>query len=196
MEFRSRRWSAAFISSRSVISGAGPCCLKIVIASPSRKFWRPLKPKAGARFVRVNFHPPGCENALCSFHGRFFITVNGGLKPVVTLPIALVGSPPEAADVGARRTVAAVSRQWGEGMSGTTLPAPMQPLPWTLTASWKFARNRSFSISAMAFQDVWTLDMERLRDCCIHVVSEDGRLIPFCAYNLTDSGNQPLYRGR
>ena len=60
----------------------------------------------------------------------------------------------------------------------------------------EFARNRSFSISAMAFQDAWNLDLERLRDCCIHVVSEDGRLIPFCAYNLTDSSNQPLYRGR
>jgi 7,8-dihydro-6-hydroxymethylpterin dimethyltransferase len=165
-----------------------------------------------------DFHPPGCENALCSFNGRFFITESGGLKPVVTLPCAGAGSPPEAADVGARRAVAAVARQWGAGIGGQRTevrgqkdPAPDRqqeesttccsngnktPGPMDLDSFLEFARNRSFSISAMAFQDAWNLDLERLRDCCIHVVSEDGRLIPFCAYNLTDSGNQPLYRGR
>lgn len=47
-------------------------------------------------------------------------------------------------------------------------------------------RNFTFSISGMAFQDVWNFDIERLKDCCIHTVSPDGRLIPFCAYNVTD----------
>jgi hypothetical protein len=46
----------------------------------------------------------------------------------------------------------------------------------------------------MAFQDAWTLDLERLRDCCIHTVSPDGRLIPFCAYYLTSRDGRPLYR--
>jgi uncharacterized radical SAM superfamily Fe-S cluster-containing enzyme len=46
----------------------------------------------------------------------------------------------------------------------------------------------------MAFQDVWTLDLDRLRDCYIHVMSPDGRLIPFCAYNLTDRHGRALYR--
>lgn len=55
-------------------------------------------------------------------------------------------------------------------------------------------RNHSFTITAMAFQDVWTLDLERLRNCCLHVVSRDNRIIPFCAYNLTDVAGRPLYR--
>ena len=142
-----------------------------------------------------DFHPPGCENALCSFNGRFFITESGGLKPVVTLPVASSGSPPEPADVGARRAVAAVAKQWGGGGSGNKTPGPDATGPMDFDSFLEFARNTSFSISAMAFQDAWNLDLERLRDCCIHVVSEDGRLIPFCAYNLTDSSNQPLYRG-
>jgi hypothetical protein len=53
-----------------------------------------------------------------------------------------------------------------------------------------------FSISAMAFQDAWTADIERLRKCCIHVMSEDGNLIPFCAYNMTDIDSNYLYRRR
>jgi 7,8-dihydro-6-hydroxymethylpterin dimethyltransferase len=185
-----------------------------------------LESQSRGRVRACDFRPPGCENALCSFHGRFFISKGGGLSPVVTLQIASTGSPPEAADVGARRAVSAVARQWGAGAgirgpgaggcreqivslpdrqqdevttscsSGDKIPDPDTSGPMDLDGFLEFARNRSFSISAMAFQDVWNLDLERLRDCCIHVVAEDGRLIPFCAYNLTDSRNQPLYRGR
>ena len=155
-----------------------------------------LESQSRGKVQASDFRPPGCENALCSFHGRFFITESGGLNPVVTLPIANAGSPPEAADVGARRAVSAVARQWGAGGSGNKTPGPDTSGPMDLDSFLDFARTRSFSISAMAFQDVWNLDLERLRDCCIHVVAEDGRLIPFCAYNLTDSRNQSLYRGR
>lgn len=177
-----------------------------------------LESQSRGRVRACDFRPPGCENALCSFHGRFLISEDGGLKSLVTLPLASAGSPPEAADVGARRAVAAVARQWGAGIGGQRAEDRGQknseldrqqdkaatccssgnktPGPMNLDGFLEFARNRSFSISAMAFQDVWNLDLERLRDCCIHVVAEDGRLIPFCAYNLTDSSNQPLYRGR
>jgi uncharacterized radical SAM superfamily Fe-S cluster-containing enzyme len=54
--------------------------------------------------------------------------------------------------------------------------------------------TRSFTISAMAFQDAENLDLERLRGCCISVVSADGALIPFCAYNLTSREGRSLYR--
>ena len=56
------------------------------------------------------------------------------------------------------------------------------------------ARNRTFTVSAMAFQDVWNVDLDRVRDCCIHIVDPEGRLIPFCAYNLTDAQGRGLYR--
>ena len=179
-----------------------------------------LESQSRGRVRTRDFRPPGCENALCSFNGRFFITESGGLKPLATLPAALTVSPPEAADVGASRAVAAVARQWGacpglggrdpdasapdwQGGKGISCCSSRNDIPGTdvsgpmdLDSFLEVARNRSFSISAMAFQDAWNLDLERLRDCCIHVVTEDGRLIPFCAYNLTASGNQTLYRGR
>ena len=52
----------------------------------------------------------------------------------------------------------------------------------------------SLCVSGMAFQDAWNLDLERLRECFIHVVSPDRRVIPFCAYNLTDKQGKSLYR--
>jgi hypothetical protein len=56
------------------------------------------------------------------------------------------------------------------------------------------ARQHSFCISAMAFQDAWNLDLERLRECFIHVVAPDRRIVPFCAYNLTAISGESLYR--
>jgi hypothetical protein len=46
----------------------------------------------------------------------------------------------------------------------------------------------------MAFQDAWTLDLDRLRDCHIHVADLDGATIPFCAYNLTRTDGGGPYR--
>ncbi len=56
------------------------------------------------------------------------------------------------------------------------------------------ASTHRICISAMAFQDAWNLDLERLKDCCIHVVAPDGRLVPFCAYNMTSPSGVSLYR--
>lgn len=50
------------------------------------------------------------------------------------------------------------------------------------------------SISGMPFMDAWTIDLERLKGCCIHVISTDKRLIPFCSYYLTDSQGKSLHR--
>ncbi len=55
-------------------------------------------------------------------------------------------------------------------------------------------KTHMFSISCMAFQDAWNVDLERVQDCCIHVLSPRGKLIPFCMYNLTDVQGRSLYR--
>ena len=54
------------------------------------------------------------------------------------------------------------------------------------------AKSHTLCISGMAFQDAWNIDLERLRQCCIHVVVPGKKLIPFCAYYLTSSSGQRL----
>ena len=56
------------------------------------------------------------------------------------------------------------------------------------------ARDHHFSISGMAFQDAWNLDLELLQDCCISIAAPNGDLVPFCSYNLTNTQGQTLYR--
>jgi 7,8-dihydro-6-hydroxymethylpterin dimethyltransferase len=42
---------------------------------------------------------------------------------------------------------------------------------------------RGFMVVVQDFQDPYTLDVEKLRKCCVSEIVPDGRLIPFCAYN-------------
>ncbi|MFH2044450.1 MAG: radical SAM (seleno)protein TrsS [Pseudomonadota bacterium] len=49
------------------------------------------------------------------------------------------------------------------------------------------------SISGMPFMDAWTIDLKRLKGCCIHVITTDKRLIPFCSYYLTGSHGDSLH---
>jgi len=39
-------------------------------------------------------------------------------------------------------------------------------------------------IGMMHFQDLYNYDIERVKRCCIHYAMTDGRIIPFCAFNV------------
>ncbi len=58
----------------------------------------------------------------------------------------------------------------------------------------EFHMNRVLMIGMMHFQDAFNLDLERLKRCAIHYPTLDGRLIPFCAMNMTDRHGRSLYR--
>ncbi|MBC7086289.1 MAG: radical SAM protein [Methanomethylovorans sp.] len=46
-----------------------------------------------------------------------------------------------------------------------------------------FHRNSLF-LGAMHFQDLYNLDLKRVERCGIHYATPDGRVIPFCSYNI------------
>lgn len=135
-----------------------------------------------------NLKPPGCENALCSFHGNFRILPGGKIKALSTNSCC----SGEKAYVGASKNRKFVSRQW-TGIS-LDVPSNKENLENTWDNLLHELKTHSFTISGMAFQDAWNLDLERLKDCCIHVMSPEGKLIPFCAYNLTSADGTSLYR--
>ncbi len=131
--------------------------------------------------------PPGCENALCSFHGNYIIEETG-LRQVTKRTSSCCGT--EKAEEGAIKAKAFVARKWSTG--SCSCEQDKSDSDWDEILN-KIQKN-SFSISAMAFQDVWNVNLERIKDCCIHVVTRDGRLIPFCMYNLTNTEGKSLYR--
>ena len=56
------------------------------------------------------------------------------------------------------------------------------------------ARQNTFTVSGMIFQDCYNLDLDRLRRCYICEVDSNFGMVPFCAYNLTDINGRSLYR--
>ena len=54
------------------------------------------------------------------------------------------------------------------------------------------AQSHFLCISGMAFQDAWNIDLARLRRCCVHVMTQDNQLVPFCARYMTGAYGQRL----
>lgn len=154
---------------------------------------RCIEEQTHGRIKKESFRPPGCENSFCSFHGSFLYKGEGELQPVTSNKSSCCGKT-ERADIGAQKAKDFTARNW----SGVKIQGKPVKLSEGKAMTWDDIiyniRNFSFSISGMAFQDVWNFDIERLKDCCIHTVSPDGRLIPFCAYNVTDCFGNYLYR--
>ncbi|MDC7785225.1 radical SAM protein [Rhodoplanes sp. TEM] len=149
-----------------------------------------------------DFRPGSVENPYCSFSGRFRVDGSGRLRAERDAPRSCCGvaaepGPPAgeagsccsparpSADVArARRYVAG---QWRAPERSDA--AGLDAFDTVLAA-----RSRTLGLSGMAFQDAWTLDLDRVRQCHIHVVAPDRRIVPFCAYNLTDLSGRSLYR--
>ena len=49
------------------------------------------------------------------------------------------------------------------------------------------------SVVVMNYMDAATVDLKRLEECSMEVAMEDGRLIPFCAYQMTTADGKRLY---
>lgn len=161
---------------------------------------REIERQTGGRMKVRDFRPPTAENAYCSFSGNFVLLDGGELKALTQDARAGCGCQPRAAAEGAKKSRTFVAKRWAApdriaagreaGQEKNTADINLDSLDTFLARMEKY----SLCISGMAFQDAWTVDLERLRDCFIHVVSPDSRIIPFCAYNLTDCQGNPLYR--
>ncbi len=153
--------------------------------------------------MKVNdFHPPAAENAYCSFSGSFVLMENGELRSLKKERHVGCCQPQAAAD-GAKKAQLFVARRWASsrynkviaGGDGTMDHGRFMKVD-SLDDFLERVDMYSLCVSGMAFQDAWNLDLERLRECFIHVVSPDNRIIPFCAYNLTAMQGKPLYRAK
>jgi len=153
--------------------------------------------QSGGEVRAGDFLPPGCEHALCSFSAKYMTREDGEL---MRLGSGSCECTPKPAEAGALKSIGVTARQWSAPCASA---APSDP-PGTesiagsgndLDRFLARARTHTFTISGMAFQDAWTLNLERLQGCCIHVAQPDGRLIPFCAFNLTARDGRSLYRG-
>lgn len=138
-----------------------------------------------------DFRPPGCENSYCSFSANY-IKLDGKLSYIGSSgkkPSKNPSKKPEDGEEGAKRAKAFVERNWALRQQRENKDKYS-----SFTELLEKIEQNRFSLSAMGFQDAWNFDMDRIMDCCIHTLSREGNIIPFCAYNVTNIQGEGLYR--
>ena len=154
-----------------------------------------IERQTGGKMKAGDLRPPQAENAYCSFHGNFLLQEDGNLVSWGKQAASCCGTPrPAGNKAGQARKF--VAKRWSASGGKSDRGESSKLRLDSMDAFLERVDRYSLSVSGMGFQDAWTLDLERLKDCFIHVVAPDGRIIPFCAYNLTNQAGQPLHRPR
>ena len=133
-----------------------------------------------------NLAPSCCDHPMCGFHGDFVVlpgqklyalTHYHGTENTAGQDVCCGADP-------ADKNREFVGRRW-ERREKSSCCGEEAGLDMTDMESFlKRARSHGFTITSMAFQDAGNLDIERLRQCSLHVY-RDGRKIPFCANYLS-----------
>jgi uncharacterized radical SAM superfamily Fe-S cluster-containing enzyme len=146
-----------------------------------------------------------CDHPRCGFHGDFVVLPDRllALKPSQVNANADADSDdccctPGSTLKNGQISVAAlknrefVSRRWkrvasvnvsGDASTATIATSSNIHEPLSFDGFLQRVKSHGFTVTAMAFQDRWTLDTERLRRCSLHVCEPDsGNIVPFCAY--------------
>jgi hypothetical protein len=145
-----------------------------------------------------SFVPPGCEEPHCSFSSFFVLTEDGKLLPTTRFnPSENVTHPFDKRKTIAEHCRSFIEQKWrfpqkeieefGVGGCSGALCSTWQGL-------YQRAQINYLTIGGMAHQDVWSLDLNRLKRCCVHVVTRTKKIIPFCAFYLTNAEGKRLYQ--
>jgi hypothetical protein len=141
-----------------------------------------LESQTGGELKRQYFMPRHVKDGHCSFSSFFVLTKEGKLQSVSLAGEVVTGCGARKADPQ-ESALRFLSRHWR-----FTDATQMEK-----SSFYSRLMTYNLTITCMPFQDVWTLDLDRLRGCCGHVVTPAKRIVPFCAYYLTSTGGERLY---
>ncbi|OUJ19130.1 7,8-dihydro-6-hydroxymethylpterin dimethyltransferase [Methanonatronarchaeum thermophilum] len=146
-----------------------------------------------------NFTPTSCPSVHCDISCLAIVDENDEFLPLTDKTLGASG---EVGDI-AEKTKSSVENRWKGSRCGCE-SSPEELLDIDSSDScceaggWedfvRRAMENYLTISIMDFQDAWTHETNRTEKCCIHVVVPDGRMIPFCNFNLTNKDGESLYR--
>ena len=143
-----------------------------------------IEAQTGGKVKTDDFAASCCDHPRCGFHGDFVVLPNNML-----LRLTSKSKKKTCCDGAAHlRNRNFVARRWkrpaDEGAEAAGARASKAADYTDMDTFLKRIKSHGFTITAMAFQDAYTLDIERLRMCSLHVC-EGGRIIPFCAKYIT-----------
>lgn len=124
-----------------------------------------LEEQTGGEIACGHFNPGGSEHALCSFTSFYMADRNNHLKAITK-----------------------------RAPRGITKDSAKKVIEFNKKA-WSWSPSKTLTVGGMHFQDVWNIDLERLRKCRICILGEDERIIPLCAKYVTSTKGEKLYGG-
>ena len=151
------------------------------------KMLRLIEAQTDGRMKYDDFSGGGAENPYCSFHASYLRRPDGSLKPLQKRASSCCCTTSDDS-----RTF--VAHQWNGESERLCLPDGEMSETSSLDEFLEQARKNTFAVSGMIFQDAYNLDLDRLRRCYICEVDAGFGMVPFCAYNLTDTEGRSLYR--
>jgi uncharacterized radical SAM superfamily Fe-S cluster-containing enzyme len=143
---------------------------------------RNIERQTNGAVLASHFAPSRCDHPTCGFHGDFVVMPNG-LQPLTPRSQR---AEPCCSSEAAEKSRRFVGRRWERRFLA---PEPCRcddkaPDLSSFNGFLDRVRAHGFTLSAMAFQDCYNIDLERLRRCSLHVYAE-GKTVPFCARYLT-----------
>ena len=116
---------------------------------------RSLEKQTHGEIQMDSFLPAGCEHPQCSFSGFFLLNKAGKLQALTKFQ----------------------KREYKEDAAAK--------IRLFTKNNWRYSERMTLTIGGMAFQDVWNIDLERLKRCIIHIIGQDHKFVPLCAKYLT-----------
>ncbi|MEM2393551.1 MAG: radical SAM protein [Candidatus Bathyarchaeia archaeon] len=144
-------------------------------------------------FVPINLGR-GCESH-CSFTNVSILTERENLLPITDFPSEddLLKNKGRNASIGPKHARKEIKEYW-KSVSDSACTCSCKFYTGDFGELAECLQEYYLSISGMPFQDVWNIDISRCKKCCIHLVAPDGRIIPFCTFNITSVKGETLYR--
>ena len=141
---------------------------------------REIEAQTDGAMKEADFAGGGAESAYCSFHASYKRLPGGALQALPRRHSHCCSTKScDARDFVAGRWGAQEHADAGEDAFDRFL---------------REANEMVFTVSGMAFQDAYNLDLKRLRRCYINEADPERGMVPFCAYNLTSRDGKYLYR--
>ena len=148
---------------------------------------REIEKQTNGELRADNFIPTSCSNVHCDAKSMSVLMEDGSLFPMTH---RAMGPPKDTTQI-AEKTRKEISDLW-RFIDEAFEEGEKEENSWG--AFIERAKTNYLTVSTMAFQDAWTVETERLCNCCIHTVTPDGKLIPFCLFNINSKSGKTIYR--
>ena len=154
-----------------------------------------LVEQSGGELKKDNFLPRRSQDAHCSFNSIFVLGEDGMLHGRTNINYLTIDEHRTDEQSPALLAQAFVNQRWRYREEPQSEEKSCCCCSQKSSYEKRLEREQKYSITitGMPFQDVWNIDFDRLQKCCVHVVTEQGHLVPFCAYYLTSSTGERIY---